>query len=67
MKITLVQQEIIWGDKQANLATFERIVKELYGKTDVVVFPEMFSTGFSVDKPELAENTDGEAIQAIKR
>jgi predicted amidohydrolase len=67
MKITLVQQEIVWGDKKANLATFERIVKELYGKTDVVVFPEMFSTGFSVDQPELAENTDGEAIQAIKR
>ena len=67
MKITLVQQEIVWGDKTANLTTFENIVKTLYGQTDVVVFPEMFSTGFSVDKPELAEGTDGEAIQAIKR
>ena len=67
MKITLVQQEIVWGDKTANLTTFENIVKTLYGQTDVVVFPEMFSTGFSVDKPELAEGTDGEAIQTIKR
>lgn len=67
MKITLVQQEIVWGNKKANLTTFENIVKTLYGQTDLVVFPEMFSTGFSVDQPELAEDTDGEAIQAIKR
>lgn len=67
MKISIVQQEIKWGFKKENLDTFGRVVETLYNKTDVVVLPEMFSTGFCVDKPELAESTDGEAIQTIKR
>lgn len=67
MNITLVQQEIHWGDKAANLRRFDEVLHEFYGKTDLVVLPEMFSTGFCVDQPQLAENTDGEAIQCVKR
>lgn len=67
MRITLIQQEIHWGDKTRNLETFSTIAKSLYGKTDLIILPEMFSTGFSVDKPELAESTDGEAIRTIKQ
>ncbi len=67
MNVTLLQQEIIWGDKEHNLRTFDKMMVEIYGKTDVVILPEMFSTGFSVDKPELAESTSGRAIEEIKR
>ena len=67
MRVTLVQQEIVWGDKERNLRVFGAIAEGLYGRTDLIVLPEMFSTGFSVDKPELAESTDGEAIRAVKR
>lgn len=67
MKVSIIQQEIIWGDKNHNLDTFGSTIESLYGSTELVILPEMFSTGFSVDKPELAESTDGEAIQAIKR
>lgn len=67
MNITLVQQEIHWGEKQYNLRLFDNVLRGLYGKTDVVVLPEMFSTGFAVDRPELAEDTDGEAIAEVKR
>lgn len=66
MKLTIVQQEIVWGDKARNLSTFGRVCRSLAGRTDVVVLPEMFTTGFSVDKPELAESTVGEAITHIK-
>ena len=67
MKVTLVQQEIHWGDKEANLNQFDQVLRPLYNQTDVVLLPEMFSTGFSVDKPELAEDTDGEAIRMVRR
>lgn len=66
MNITLVQEEIHWGDKDYNLEKFDAVLQGLYGKTDVVVLPEMFSTGFCVDRPELAEDTDGEAIRRVK-
>ena len=67
MKLTLVQQEIVWGNKAHNLATFNAIAEAHYGQTDVLVLPEMFSTGFCVNQPELAETTDGEAIQCVKQ
>ncbi len=67
MRVTLVQQEILWGDKEHNLKVFNEIAEKYYGKTDVLVMPEMFSTGFAVDKPYLAEDQDGDAIQAVKR
>jgi predicted amidohydrolase len=67
MKITLVQQEIVWGDKQTNLARFGSIAGQHYGSTDLLVLPEMFSTGFYVNSPELSEHTDGEAIRTVKR
>lgn len=67
MNVTLVQQEICWGDKSGNLSRFDGVLRGLYGKTDLVVLPEMFSTGFCVDRPELAEDTDGEAIGMVRR
>ena len=66
MNITLVQEEIEWGNKERNLAHFGQIAEAHYGKTDLLVLPEMFSTGFCVNEPELAESTDGEAIGKVK-
>ncbi|MDR1543714.1 MAG: nitrilase family protein [Prevotellaceae bacterium] len=66
MKISIIQNEIKWGVKEENLASFGRYMQECYGKTDLVILPEMFSTGFAVDTPELSENTDGQAISTIK-
>ncbi|HQP80305.1 MAG TPA: nitrilase-related carbon-nitrogen hydrolase [Paludibacteraceae bacterium] len=67
MQLSLVQQRIVWGDKVKNLATFEAEAKAHYGKTDLLVLPEMFSTGFCADKIELAESVDGETISTVKR
>lgn len=67
MNISIIQQEIIWGNKAHNLKTFGDTLRSLFGKTDVAVLPEMFSTGFCVDKPELSESTEGEAISLIKQ
>ncbi|MDO4191321.1 MAG: nitrilase-related carbon-nitrogen hydrolase [Bacteroidales bacterium] len=67
MKISIIQQEIVWGDKEHNLSAFSQLVEPLYGKTDVVVLPEMWSTGFSVDKPYLAEDELGEAFHCVRR
>jgi predicted amidohydrolase len=66
MKISIVQNEIKWGFKAENLTSFEKFAKQCYGKTDLLVLPEMFSTGFAVNSPELSESTDGEAINAVK-
>lgn len=65
MRITLIQDIIYWADKKANLDKTEKQLDELNGKTDLVVLPEMFSTGFCTNKFELAENMEGETIQRL--
>ena len=65
MRISLVQMDIVWADKKANLTKSEQILQSLTGKTDLAVLPEMFTTGFCTDKLELAETSDGETVQSL--
>lgn len=66
MKISLIQDHIIWTDKAANLAKTEEHLKALSGQTDLVVLPEMFTTGFCTDDLHLAETTEGETITQLR-
>jgi len=67
MKITLVQDIIHWADKAANLQRTEKQLAELAGKTDLVVLPEMFTTGFCTDQLELAETMEGQTVRTLQK
>lgn len=67
MKITLYQDSIIWADPIANLQRVERHLHTLIGQTDLIVLPEMFSTGFCIDRPELAEPMNGHTLRSLCR
>lgn len=66
MKISIVQTNIIWEDKQENLRRLHEKLKSLENTTDLVVLPEMFSTGFSMNSHELAEPTEGNTITILR-
>lgn len=64
LRVSLVQSELIWEDRSANLQQLAQKLSQLSsGQTDLVVLPEMFTTGFSMRAPQLAEPTRGEAYQ----
>ena len=67
MKITLIQDTIHWADKTANLQRTEEQLAELAGKTNLVVLPEMFTTGFCTDQLELAETMEGETVHTLQK
>ena len=67
MRISLIQTDIIWANRQANIHNTERVLTTLAGKTDLAVLPEMFTTGFCVDRMDLAETMTGETIQSLKK
>lgn len=54
MKVLLVQQDIVWGDPQANHAHLEEMLSSHRG-ADLYVLPEMFSTGFATEPQGIAE------------
>jgi predicted amidohydrolase len=63
LKISLVQTDVVWEDAEANLAGLQQKIKRAAPLTDVIVLPEMFSTGFSMNAAQLAEPMDGRAVQ----
>lgn len=67
LTLTLIQTNLFWEDKQANLSMFEEKIHNIKEKTEIVVLPEMFSTGFSMKPEQLAETMDGTAIAWMKK
>ena len=67
LRISLVQTEIFWEDKEKNFEQYGNLIKKLSGKSDLAVLPEMFSTGFSTQTIELAETNDGTTVKTIHR
>lgn len=63
LHITLVQPDIVWEDKPANLLQYERIIAGINGPKHIVALPEMFSTGFSMAPERLAEPMDGQTVK----
>ncbi len=66
LTFTLIQTFLHWEDKAANLAMLEQKIMDIREKTEVVVLPEMFSTGFSMQPEKFAETMDGETVQWMK-
>ena len=66
LHVTLVQSDIYWEDSSKNLESFERVLGDLKEKTDLIVLPEMFNTGFSMNLQSCAEKMDGETIAFLR-
>lgn len=66
MKIALIQLNIKWESKKTNYDRAESFAKKAAEeKCDVIVFPEMFNTGFSMNVPAIAEDDNGEANSVL--
>ena len=55
MHITLLQTDLYWHDPVANRAILEERIFTLPEPTDLIVLPEMFTTGFTMDARAVAE------------
>ncbi len=67
LSICLLEPNIIWENKAANFAQYDAILQQLsisapHTAIDVLIFPEMFATGFSMNVSQLAEPTEGPTL-----
>jgi len=58
LKIALIQTQLAWHDREANLEHFDTLLEQAQG-ADLVVLPEMFTTGFSMESESLCEPENG--------
>ena len=67
LSITTIQANLIWEDKAANLYALEQKINSIQDPTEIVVLPEMFSTGFSMQPSLFAETMEGETLNWMKK
>lgn len=58
LELALIQTTLVWHDPAANREHFQALLEQARG-ADLVILPEMFSTGFSMESAALAESEDG--------
>ncbi|MGI9551716.1 MAG: amidohydrolase [Aurantibacter sp.] len=59
LKIALVQTSLVWEDPEQNRSNFSKIISGISSKVDLIVLPEMFTTGFTMN-PENLDDTGGQ-------
>jgi len=67
LNVTLIQSPLHWEDIGANLAMFEEKLWQIKDQTDLIILPEMFTTGFSMNAESLAEPMNLTTLKWLKQ
>ncbi len=67
LNVCIIQSSLHWENHQANLNMFEEKIEQIKAGTELVVLPEMFTTGFSMNPTQLAEDMNGQTVEWMKR
>jgi len=62
LKTAIIQADLTWEDPQQNRRYFSEKLDAISDQVDLIILPEMFSTGFTMNPYEVAESMDGETI-----
>lgn len=65
LRVTIIQPDIVWEDVNANLNQYSKLLSQV-GETDLLVLPEMFTTGFSMESEKLKETMEGLSVRWMK-
>ena len=62
LKVTIIQSHLHWENPVTNRALFSEKIKNISEETQLIILPEMFTTGFTMNAAPLAEDTDGPTL-----
>lgn len=66
LRLSLLQAQLHWEDRLANFRLFEKLIDAL-GETDLIILPEMFTTGFSMEPEGLYDLPDGDTLKWMQK
>ncbi len=67
LKITSLQVDIVWENPQANIEKYSRMIDTISDDVDLIILPEMFATGFSMNPNFCAETIDGLSVEWMQK
>lgn len=66
LKIVTIQSDLIWENPEQNLLQFSKKIKAILEPVDIIVLPEMFTSGFTMQPAQVAETMNGKTVQWLK-
>ena len=66
LKVTILQSDLFWENPDANRRMFSEKINNIIENTDLIVLPEMFTTGFTMNASLLAESESGQTLDWMK-
>ena len=66
LKIAIIQSHLVWEDPEENRKKFTEKINSISDNVDIIVLPEMFTTGFTMNALKVAETMQGETINWLK-
>ena len=66
LKIVLIQSDLVWENPAKNRQSFEEKINTISSDVDLIILPEMFSTGFTMNASKVAETMDGETVKWMR-
>lgn len=67
LRITLVQTDIFWENVEANLASLEEMIWGIGEQTDMILLPEVFNSGFTMNINGVAEHPNGKTMKWMRQ
>ena len=67
LKLALIQADLFWEDTAKNLAAFDVKTQAIEEGTDLIILPEMFNTGFSINPEKISEEPEGSTFRWMQR
>jgi omega-amidase len=67
LKVAIIQSELVWENPKQNRKNFKEKIQSILNPIDIVVLPEMFTTGFTMNASEYAETMDGKSVSWMQQ
>lgn len=67
LKVALIQSNLVWENPEQNLSNFSEKINALEEKVDLIILPEMFTSGFTMNAKAVAESMNGNAVSWMRK
>jgi omega-amidase len=67
LKVAIIQSDLVWEDPKQNRKNFSEKIETINDIVDIIVLPEMFTTGFTMNASAVAETMDGKTVEWMKK
>ncbi|MCL4132773.1 UNVERIFIED_CONTAM: hypothetical protein GTU68_032717 [Idotea baltica] len=66
LKVALIQADLVWENPVQNRLNFSKKIKRISQAVDIIILPEMFTTGFTMNASDVAETMEGETVNWMR-